>query len=125
MIRIINIEYRDIRIIYSIIINNKLKDEKLETKHDLIWSNVKNFIIEEIQKMLDKLQIEVRQIKDKKENIIKKFKIIEIKNPYTNIKNYLYKDIYIKLLNKYQIYFNFKKYKLLPNYLENFYIFKN
>ena len=91
-------KYKDIRIIYSIITNNKLKDEKLKTKHDLIWTNVENFIMEEIQKMLNELNIEVTYIKDYKGNIIEKLKEIKIKNIHTNIIINLDKYIYIQLL---------------------------
>ena len=96
----IYLRYKDIRIIYSIIINNKIKCEKLETKSDLVWSNVSNFIIEEIQKMLNDLKIKVSKFEDNEGNIIK-LKKIEIENPYTSLKYYLRKDIYIiiKLLN--------------------------
>ena len=117
-------KYKDIRIIYSIITNNKLKDEKLKTKHDLIWTNVENFIMEEIQKMLNDLNIAVTYIKDYKGNIIEKLKEIKIKNIHTNIIINLDKYIYIQLLNKYQIYFNFKKYRLLPNYYGKFLYFQ-
>ena len=43
-------KYKDIRTIYSIIMNKEFEDDILETKHDSIWINVQNIILERIQK---------------------------------------------------------------------------
>ena len=51
-------KYNDIRNIYHIITEIELKNEILETKHDSIWINVENIILDEIQKMLNGSKIE-------------------------------------------------------------------
>ena len=80
-------ELNDIRNIYNIINNQLLKEEPLETNENTIWSNVDKYIMIDIQK----------KIQNKKE-----INIDEEKK-------------YIELLNKYQKYFNFKEYNLIPN----------
>ena len=80
-------ELNDIRNIYNIINNQLLKEDPLETNENTIWSNVDKYIMIDIQK----------KIQNKKE-----INIDEEKK-------------YIELLNKYQKYFNFKEYNLIPN----------
>ena len=109
-------EYKDIREIYKIIFNNKIKNEELETKYDSLWSIIGTFFLKELQEMLKDLEIKEVEKEGKKEI----FECIKIKNKITGINYTLAKNVYIDILNTYQTNFDFKKYKLLPNYYGKF-----
>ena len=109
-------EYKDIREIYKIIFNNKIKNEELETKYDSLWSIIGTFFLKELQEMLKDLEIKEVEKEGKKEI----FECIKIKNEITGINYTLAKNVYIDILNTYQTNFDFKKYKLLPNYYGKF-----
>ena len=130
-------KYKDIRIIYSKITNQELKNEKLETKYDLIWTNIGNIILEKIQDILNGLKIKKVEIESKtNDKTIKKIIFVDIKEVETeskmnddtkiqsiiNIKNleqeknyFIDESNYIDLLNEFQGYFDFNKYELIPN----------
>ena len=84
--KIIN-EHKDIINIYFHINKMPLKYEILQTNFNSIWTSVDKYIMIDVQ---DKLQNR---------------KSIDIKKEYE----------YIEFLNKYQKYFNFSKYNLIPN----------
>jgi len=102
-----NNDYKDIRDLYQILTNDKFSDEILETKYDSIWTNVKDIILEEIQKSLDTNKI-IFKSESSKEGYIK---IGETK---------ITANSYIDILNKYQKYLKFEEYALIPNYYGEF-----
>ena len=106
-------KYKDIRNIYKIICNNNIKNEELEIKNESIWSIISYFILEQLQEILNNLKISQKKTK---ENYILG---VEIENKYKK-KYFVVKNDYINLLNTYQSYFDFKTYKLLPNYYGDF-----
>ena len=80
--------HKDIRYIYSKMNHISLKEQIIKTKINSVWTNVDKYIMIDLQEDLNR----------KKE--IDKEKI----------------DEYIDLINKYQVYFDFKQYDLIPNY---------
>ena len=106
-----NDKYKDIRDFYQILTNNKFSNEILETKHDSIWINVENIILEGIHKNLDNNKIRFNNISNYK----------SIKEGYIRIDaNNIACNSYIESLNKYQKYLDFQKYALIPNYYGKF-----
>ena len=84
--------HNDIRFIYSSIYSMVLKEEIIQTQNNTIWTSVDKYIMIYIQEELNK--------KKEMDN--------DLKNNY------------IEILNKYQQYFNFDEYDLIPNIYGNF-----
>ena len=82
------IKHNDIRLIYSFVSNKTLKNELIHTKENSIWASIDKYIMIYVQKSLqDSKQLSLN----------------------------LNKNMYIKILNEYQKYFNFEEYSIIPN----------
>ena len=80
-------EHNDIRFVYSKLSEKILNNEILNTKVNYIWTSIDKYIMVDLQqKLSNKKDIDIDKIND-----------------------------YIKLLNEYQKYFDFKEYNLIPN----------
>ena len=81
-------KHKNIKNIYNIIFKSSLKEEKLITNVNSIWTSVDKYIMINLQKELDyKKEINIKEDNNK----------------------------YIDLMNKYQEYFDFKEYDIIPN----------
>ena len=91
-INILN-SHNDIRFIYASVFETPLKEELIQTKVNSIWTSVDKYII-----IYTQLELQSRKGIKINANINK----------------------YIDLLNKYQSYFNFKEYNIIPNWYGKF-----
>ena len=83
------LSHNDTRLIYSFIFEKTLKKDFIQTQANSIWTSIDKYIMINIQEYLQKSQK------------------IDIKSNR--------KDNYIEILNKYQKYFNFEIYDIIPN----------